>query len=262
MNFRKYSQVRPHPMVCMLCRPVRLHAFSPSGRHALPTHRFSYPAGVRLSPPLAAATAHLCAALAAAAIVLASSSGCSSSHHRAASTQTFDGAAFPAGLRAPKLALTNQDGRRVSLDDHGGRVRVLAFISAADQTGVLVAQQIRGALDELGRRAGGVQVLLVSAETISPRTRGANTPTPTSGKPFLHETSLAGRAQYLTGSPEQLSVAWKAYGLPPARTGVRAYLASTPVILVDSHGFERVGFPVEQLTPEGLAHDIGALLGS
>jgi hypothetical protein len=31
------------------------------------------------------------------------------------------------------------------------------------------------------------------------------------------------------------------------------------VLLIDRHGRQRIGFPVQQLTPEGLAHDIRRL---
>jgi protein SCO1/2 len=34
---------------------------------------------------------------------------------------------------------------------------------------------------------------------------------------------------------------------------------STFVILIDKRGLERVGFAADQLTPEGLAHDIRVL---
>jgi len=53
---------------------------------------------------------------------------------------------------------------------------------------------------------------------------------------------------------------WKAYGVVPASAGEASFLSSTPILLVDRDGIERVGFPVEQLTPEGLAHDLRALL--
>src|SRR5262245_33570574 len=78
------------------------------------------------------------------------------------STSGFDGAALPGGLPVHAFTLTDQSGRRTSLSDQRGRVVVLAFVyPTCGSTCVLIAQQIRGALDELPRP---VPVLLVSAD--------------------------------------------------------------------------------------------------
>ena len=55
----------------------------------------------------------------------------------------------------------------------------------------MIAQQIRGALDEAG--GGAVKVVIVSAEP--------HADTPASVKAFLERNDLAGRVLYLTGSP-------------------------------------------------------------
>ena len=47
----------------------------------------------------------------------------------------------------------------------------------------------------------------------------------------------------------------------PAANDSKAEAAVT-VVLVDRRGFERVAFGIEQITPEGLSHDIGLLEGS
>jgi protein SCO1 len=154
-------------------------------------------------------------------------------------------------VRAHGFTLTNQQGRSVSLENYRTRVRLLAFLSSSRRGSLLVAQQIRGALDQLGPDSSRLTTLIVSIDPTDTRSRI---------KRFLRETSLQRRAQYLTGSASQLRAIWKAYGIVPAASGEAAFLASTPILLVDRSGVERVGFPVEQLTPEGLAHDIRALL--
>src|SRR5271165_5515173 len=65
-----------------------------------------------------------------AVIVGASSGGPSpvSPASNAAPASAFDGAALPAGTVAPAFTLTDQNGRRVSLRELGGRVTVLAFL--------------------------------------------------------------------------------------------------------------------------------------
>jgi protein SCO1 len=163
----------------------------------------------------------------------------------------FDGAVLPPGVRAHEFTLTAQDGRSVSLRDSHGRVRMLAFLSSSKRGSLLVAQQMRGALDELSAPRADVSTLIVSIDPSDTRARIER---------FLKASALGGRAQYLTGSPAQLRAIWKAYGVLPASAGEAAFLSSTPILLVDRAGIERVGFPVEQLTPEGLAHDLRALL--
>lgn len=175
-------------------------------------------------------------------------SACSSTQQH---TTTFDGATFPPGLQAHAFTLTDQNAESVSLEGSRGRVRLLAFLSASKRGSLLVAQQIRGALDELTSDASRLTVLIVSTDPSDTHARVER---------FLEEAGLTGRAQFLTGPADTLRTLWKAYGVVPASAGEAAFLSSTPIFLVDRAGVERVGFPVEQLTPEGLAHDLRALL--
>ena len=167
----------------------------------------------------------------------------------------FDGAAFPAGVRAQDFTLTNQRGRRVSLDAYRGKVVMLAFLFSRCRTCVLVADQVRGALDELESTPGaspvGVSAIFVSTD---PRAD-----TRASVSRFLNETSLSNRVEYLTGRPKELQPAWKAYAIPPVSAGKSASEEGTTVLLIDRKGAERVGFGLEQMTPESLAHDIRLL---
>ncbi len=181
-----------------------------------------------------------------------------SSRHSSSSTQTasaaaatsgFDGAALPLDGPAPGFTLTNLSGRHVSLSDYRGQVTVLAFIySTCGSACIVIAQQIRGALDELGRH---VPVLIVSAEPAAD--------TPAHVESFLASVSLTGRVQYLTGPLARLRPIWHAYHVPRAGAGAEAFGSATPVVLLDRQGRRRVLFQLEQLTPESLAHDIRRL---
>ncbi len=162
----------------------------------------------------------------------------------------FDGAAFPAGLRAYDFTLVNQRRQNVSLSSYRGRVVVLAFLFSDCRTCVLVAEQVRGALDEL-TDTRGLATIFVSTDPASD--------TRASVARFLHETSLSGRVEYLTGTTAQLQPVWSAYGVAPVSSGRTASEAQAPVLLIDRAGIERVGFSPEQITAEGLAHDIGEL---
>jgi protein SCO1/2 len=201
------------------------------------------------------------------ALALASlASGCSngdtagSASAPSASAQTpgasgFDGAALPGSVPAPAdftlSALAGPARAPVSLSSYRGRVAIVAFVySTCGATCVVIAQQIRGALDELRQP---VPVLLIS---VNP-----SADTPTSARRFLARTSLSGRASYLSGTLAQLRPVWRSFRIVPASAGRTAFDRSASVYLLDRDGHERVIFQLEQLTPEALSHDVRKLLG-
>jgi protein SCO1/2 len=167
----------------------------------------------------------------------------------APSATGYDGALLPANLRPREFALTDPDGRRVSLSDFKGKVTILAFLyTASKTTAPLIAQQIRGALEELPAGTPAVAISLDPAGD-----------TPAHVRAFLHAASLTGRMEYLTGSAAQLRPVWHAYAVVPANAGATAYERGAFVLLLDREGAPRVEFPVEELTPEALAHDVRRL---
>lgn len=85
--------------------------------------------------------------------------------------------------------------------------------------------------------------------------------TPARVRAFLRANGLAGRLEYLTGTPAQLLAVWHAYGVTPASDGARAYESAAFVVLLDGRGAPRVEEPLEELTPEALAHDVRRLEG-
>ena len=167
----------------------------------------------------------------------------------ASAASAFAGAALPANIIAPQFTLSDQEGARVSLAQYRGQVVVLTFLySTCGAPCVLIAQQIRGALDELH---GRVPVLIVSA---NPAADSA-----ASVRRFLAEVALSGRARYLSGPPALLQRVWAAYHVKPASAGARKFDEYASVLLIDPSGRERVVFQSEQLTPESLSHDIQKL---
>ena len=218
------------------------------------------PKRLRTAPLVLAAVAAL--ALAVAAILAVSpghSSSSSSSSSQppslAGSDTGFDGAALPGSVSAPGFTLADQYGRPVSLGDYRGRVVVLTFLySTCGATCIVIAQQIRGALDELDdEHARPPAVLVVSADPAAD--------SPARVTRFLAEASLTGRVQYLTGPVSRLRAIWAAYRIKPASAGAREFDSYASVLLLDTSGRERVLFQEEQLTPESLAHDIRKLDG-
>jgi protein SCO1 len=163
----------------------------------------------------------------------------------------FDGAALPTGVAAPDFTLTDQDGRRVSLASYRGQVTIVAFVySTCGSACVVIAQQIRGALDELAKP---VPVLLISADPAAD--------TPARVLHFLAQASLGRRVRYLSGTLAELRPIWHAFRIVPASSGRTAFERTAAVVLLDGAGQQRVIFQLEQLTPEGLSHDVRKLLG-
>jgi protein SCO1 len=145
------------------------------------------------------------------------------------------------------FALRDQDGELVSLRALRGRVVVLTFLyTTCKDTCPTTAAQIRGALDDLG---GDVPALAVSVDPPNDTADRAEA--------FLLKRGLSGgRMRFLLGDRARLEPVWKAYGVRPQGEGFE-HSAST--VLIDKRGRQRVGFPTDQLTPAGLAHDVRRL---
>ena len=162
-----------------------------------------------------------------------------------------DSVAFAGALRPdvpPKdFRLRDQDGRAVSLRQFRGRVVVLTFMyTTCRDVCPLTATQIRGALDDLQRP---VPALAVSVDPVND--------TPERAREFLFKRGLShDRMRFLLGTRAQLAPVWRSYGIRPQG---KAFDHSAYVLLVDRHGRQRIGFPVQQLVPEDLAHDIRRL---
>ena len=57
---------------------------------------------------------------------------------------------------------------------------------------------------------------------------------------------------------EELKKVWRAFGVRPQRDDLEH---SGRFVLVDPEGLQRVSFPIDQATPERLAHDLRLLAG-
>jgi protein SCO1/2 len=160
----------------------------------------------------------------------------------------FEGALRPPGIPPIDFALKDQDGRTVTLDQYRGAPVMLTFMySTCKDTCPLTAQQIKGALDQVGK---DVPTLAISVDPAND--------TPLNARRFVNRQGLTKRMRFLLGDQAQLAPIWKAYGIRPQG---KAFDHSAYVVLVDGKGIQRVGWPVEKLTPEGLAHDL-RLLGA
>lgn len=154
------------------------------------------------------------------------------------------GAVRPPGIPPAAFALRDENGRVVHARDFRGTpVAVMFVYSTCTDTCPLTAQQVRGALDQVP----GARALAVS---VDPRTD-----TRANVRRFLLEQRLAGRVPYLVGTRPQLARVWRQFGVGPQ--GRREHDVS--VVLLDRHGRQRVGFGVDDLSAEALAHDLAEL---
>ncbi len=189
-----------------------------------------------------------------AALVLAGAAGTAAwlGGERAAEQAGFAGAIRPPTARGAELTgLRDEEGRPVSLAAMRGRPVLVTFLyTQCEDSCPVIADQVRGALDELG--ADGVPAIAISVDP-----RGD---TPARARRFLVQHQLVGRMRYLTGDARALARQWRAYGIAPQ--DIKADEEhSTYVVLLDGQGRQRVGFPFDRLTPQDLAHDVRALAG-
>jgi len=81
--------------------------------------------------------------------------------------------------------------------------------------------------------------------------------TPASAQKFLSSRLVSRYLDFLLGSQAELRPVWQAYGFSP-QTDEREH--NSYVVLIDRRGYQRIGFPVNFLTPEALTHDLRLLL--
>jgi len=184
------------------------------------------------------------AVLALGGVVLAANSG--NEEEPIAGGNRFAGATMPEGLRAPDFELSDEQGRPVSMRTLRGEPVVVTFLySHCEDTCPITAQTIRGALDDLGH---DVPAIAISVDPPND--------TPASARKFLAEQRANGRIRFVLGDRAELRRLWTGYAITPQRI-TQEHMAR--ITLVDARGFQRVGYPVSQATPERISHDLRLL---
>jgi protein SCO1 len=158
----------------------------------------------------------------------------------------FQGAVMPEGVKAPDFRLTNQDGETISMRSLRGSPVVVTFLyTTCEDTCPIQAQTVRGALDQLGH-----DVPAIAIAVDPPRD------TPERAKAFLSEQRALGRIDFVLGTQAELRPLWNGFFIRPQTVTEEHQARFT---LVDSRGFQRVGYPGSEATPERLAHDLHLL---
>jgi protein SCO1 len=163
-----------------------------------------------------------------------------------ASYEGFAGALLPKGVRAPAFDLTDEHEDPIAMSDFRGEPVIVTFLyTHCDDTCPAAAQQVKGALDELGQ---DVPALAIAVEP--PRD------TPDSARAFLSKQRMLGRMRFVLGERSELAPIWRGYAIRPQAAGEEH---QARIVLLDGRGFQRIGFPVDQATPEAIAHDLRLL---
>jgi protein SCO1/2 len=131
-------------------------------------------------------------------------------------------------------------------DLRGSPVIVTFLYASCDETCPPQAQQIKGALDVLGRDVPALAVSVDPARDTAAQARH-----------FLAEQGMTGRMDFVLGSREQLEPVWRGYAIQPQLDGAEHQAV---IALVDGRGVQRIGFPLGQATPDRIAHDVRLLL--
>jgi protein SCO1 len=158
----------------------------------------------------------------------------------------FAGSMLPKGVRAPAFELTDERDEPIAMSDFRGEPVIVTFLyTHCDDTCPAAAQQVKGALDDLGH---DVPALAIAVEP--PRD------TPDSARAFLSKQRMLGRMRFVLGTRAELQPLWRGYAIRPQAPGEEH---QARIVLVDGRGFQRIGYPVDQATPEGIAHDVRQL---
>jgi protein SCO1/2 len=80
--------------------------------------------------------------------------------------------------------------------------------------------------------------------------------TPQSTRAFNSKQRMTGRLRWALGTRRELAPVWKAY----AATGQdKDSEHNARFVLVDPKGIQRVGYPLDKVTPESVSHDLRLL---
>lgn len=149
-------------------------------------------------------------------------------------------------LPSPAFSLRDQDGKRRSIEQLRGRPAIVTFLyTSCEDTCPAIARQVSQALDAV---KGPVSTLIVS---VDPKNDDAE-----AAQRYLNKMDLRGRASYLLGTRKELAPVWAAYAIQPQG---EAFDHSAYVLVLDHQGRQRVSWPADKLTSDGLAHDVNVV---
>ena len=158
----------------------------------------------------------------------------------------FAGSRLPEGVRAPAFRLTDDSEEPIAMSDFRGDPVIVTFLyTHCQDTCPAAAQQVKGALNDLGHDVPSIAIAVQPSRD-----------TPASARAFLSKQRMLGRMRFVLGERSELSPIWRGYAIRPQSASEEH---QARIVLVDDRGFQRIGFPVDQATPERIAHDVRML---
>ena len=154
---------------------------------------------------------------------------------------------------APAIDLRNSRGQRVTLAAYRGKAVFVTFLyTHCPDVCPLMASNLGVALNELGRRASSAQLIAISVDPSGD--------TPAAVGHFLAGHGLAGRMQYLIGSPAQLARTWAAWSVGSAReVGQPDRVAHSALVYgITASGLLKTLYPAS-FDPAQIVHDVPKL---
>jgi protein SCO1/2 len=164
----------------------------------------------------------------------------------------FGTLALPARA-APAIDLHDDRGRRVTLASYRGKAVLVTFLyTHCPDVCPLIASNLGVALNQLGPRASDAQLIAISVDP-----RGD---TPAAVARFLAAHRLAGRMQYLLGSPSQLARVWAAWSVGSTRQlGQPDRVAHSALVYgITARGILETLYPAS-FDPSQIVHDVPKL---
>ncbi len=154
---------------------------------------------------------------------------------------------------APTIHLRNYQGRPVTLAEYRGKAVFVTFLYAnCPDICPLITSNLRVALNLLGKRASGVQVIAVSVDP-----RGD---TAANVARFVREHEMTGRMQYLIGSAAELAPTWKAWNVGSSReVGQPQLVAHSALVYGISASGKLMTIYPDSFEPGEIAHDVPLL---
>jgi len=166
--------------------------------------------------------------------------------HKGGSNE-FDGALLPAGVRAPAFDLRDQNGRAVTMAQFRGQPVIATFLySHCKDTCPVEARLLNQAVTELGKPHA--TVLAFSVDPAHDTRASVNA--------FLRKEKITVPFRWMLGTKAELEPIWKGYAVTP-QTAEAEHMAR--IVLIDKKGMQRIGYPLDQTTPDRIAHDMRLL---
>jgi protein SCO1 len=191
-------------------------------------------------------------------IALAAVAGCGGESKSSAQNDTnpfrsrFEGAEFGTPKQLADFALRDQRGDIVRFSSQRGKVVLVTFLyTNCPDVCPLIAENLNGALRELGADRDSVRVLAVSVDP--------HGDTPKAVRSYARLHHLLPEFHYLIGSQQDLLPVWKAYDVTAVARNPELVDHSAFTLLVDREGLGRAVFDAT-VRSKAVVHDVRLLL--